>query len=71
MEEGERDSEREVEKERETHRSDRETHRQCAVFKPGIISCITEIQKERVKRNKVEWSQRPEALFTHKYICYW
>lgn len=47
---------------------DGEPHRHCADFKPGIISCITEIQKGRVKRNKVEQSQRPEALFRHKYI---
>lgn len=44
----------ERERERETHSRDREPPRHCADFKPGIISCITEIQKERVKRNKVE-----------------
>lgn len=55
--------ERERARKGETHRRDREPHRRYAVFKPGIISCITEIQKERVKRNKVEWSRRLGALF--------
>lgn len=60
--------ERDGGRERDTHR-DGEPHRQCAVFKPGIISRFTQIQKERVKSYKVESSQRPEALRTHKYIC--
>lgn len=44
---------------------DRGPHGRCAGFKPGIISCITEIQKVRVKGNKLVWRQRPEAVVTH------
>lgn len=48
-------NEREREREKETRTEEIESPpRHCADFKPGIISCITEIQKERVKRNKVE-----------------
>lgn len=55
------------ERERESGRGRQRAHRQYAVFKPGIISCISQVQKEMVERIEVEYSQRPEA--SHKYIC--